>query len=313
MKNLIMLVSLGLIFIVGCSQQLPKQQDTSHFRNLTKQEEWVIVHKGTEAPFSGKYNDFDEQGTYVCKRCGVPLFTSDEKFHSGTGWPSFDDAIPETVKRIPDADGQRTEIVCNYCGAHLGHVFEGEGFTPKNTRYCVNSISLDFIPAKAPEDPSADTAIFAGGCFWGVEYYMQQTKGVISTDVGYIGGHTANPTYKAVSSHTTGYAEAVRVIYDPQQTTYEELAKLFFNIHDPTQVNRQGPDVGDQYRSEIFYLSMQQKQIAEKLIAQLKDKGYKVATKVAPAGKFYEAEKYHQDYYKKNNGIPYCHFFTKRL
>lgn len=284
-----------------------------NYKKLTPDEERVIVHKGTEAPFTGKYNNFFEKGSYVCKRCGAPLYVSSDKFESECGWPSFDDAIPGAVKQIPDADGMRTEIICAKCGAHLGHVFIGERLTLKDMRYCVNSISMEFIPADTKIKAKTDTAIFAGGCFWGVEYYMQKAKGVIKTEVGYIGGHTKNPSYEEVCSHTTGYAEAIRIIFDPLKTNYEALTKLFFEIHDPTQVNRQGPDIGDQYRSEIFYFSAEQKEIAEKLINILKQKGYKVATKVTPASTFWRAEDYHQKYYQNNGETPYCHVYMKKF
>jgi peptide methionine sulfoxide reductase msrA/msrB len=241
------------------------------------------------------------------------LYRSSDKFKSECGWPSFDDEIKGAVKRIPDPDGMRTEIECVNCGAHLGHVFEGEGLTSKNTRHCVNSISMDFIPAKSSKLAVSDTGIFAGGCFWGVEYYMHTIPGVISTETGYIGGHLKNPSYKDVCSHTTGYAEAVRVIFNPATTSYETVAKMFFEIHDPTQMNRQGPDVGDQYRSEVFYLNAEQKETAEKLIGQLKQKGYKVVTKVAPATMFWRAEDYHQQYYTKEGSTPYCHAHVKRF
>lgn len=286
-------------------------------KELTEDEKRVIIHKGTERPFTGKFYDFNEKGTYVCKQCGAPLYHSSFKFDAGCGWPSFDEEIPGAVKRVPDADGRRTEIVCANCGAHLGHVFLGEGFTSKNTRHCVNSISMDFIPDKKEEkqgkEQKQEIAIFAGGCFWGVEYYMQKLPGVISVESGYIGGTKDNPTYEEVCSKTTGHAEAVRIIFDPLKTDYETLAKHFFELHDPTQVNRQGPDVGEQYRSEVFYTTPEQKEIAGKLIDQLKTKGYKVATKVTPATTFWPAEGYHQDYYDKKGSLPYCHGYVKRF
>jgi len=167
---------------------------------------------------------------------------------------------------------------------------------------------MNFIPAEKTQ-----RAIFASGCFWGTEYHFQKARGVLQTTVGYTGGTAEKPTYKEVCSGTTGHAEAVEVIFDQEKISYEELAKLFFEIHDPTQVNRQGPDIGEQYRSEIFYLDDQQKETAIKLIEQLKTKGFNVATKVTKASAFWNAEDYHQDYYMKKNGSPYCHIYTKRF
>ncbi|WP_288942025.1 bifunctional methionine sulfoxide reductase B/A protein [uncultured Alistipes sp.] len=344
---------------------------------LTPEERRVIVDKGTEAPFSGRYYKHRGEGGYRCRQCGAPLYRSQDKFDAGCGWPSFDDEIPGAVRRTTDADGRRTEITCARCGGHLGHVFTGEGFTPKNTRHCVNSVSLVFEPegeasagaetavkpaASSPESegraasqpekqtqqpgtqsgsPGAQasgadstsaaarpgdgmppagqaaergaTAIFAGGCFWGVEYMLSKVPGVLKVESGYIGGTTENPTYEEVCSHRTGHAEAVRVVFDPAKVSYETLARLFFEIHDPTQENGQGPDLGDQYRSEIFYTSPAQQATAEELIAELRRKGYDVVTQVTPAGRFWPAEDYHQRYYERKGTQPYCHAYTKRF
>jgi peptide methionine sulfoxide reductase msrA/msrB len=277
---------------------------------LTPEEARVILQKGTEMPFSGKYHKFDGKGVYTCKYCDAILFRSSDKFDSECGWPSFDNDVPGAVKKTPDADGERTEITCNRCGGHLGHVFLGERFTPKNTRYCVNSISLNFVPAS---DVKTEKACFAAGCFWGVQYYFEKARGVITTTAGYMGGTTQNPTYKQVCAGGTGHIETIEVVYDPLQISYEQLARLFFEIHDPTQVDRQGPDVGEQYRGEIFYLNDGQKKTAEKLVRILKDKGLAVATKLAPAAPFWKAGDYHQQYYGKNGGQPYCHVYTKRF
>lgn len=284
------------------------------YRELTDFEKFVIEDKGTERPFTGKYADHFEAGTYSCKKCGTQLFRSDAKFHSGCGWPSFDDAIKGRVKELLDADGRRTEIVCANCGAHLGHVFRGEGFTDKNTRHCVNSVSLTFDPKIQVEQyQETETAIFAGGCFWGVEYHLNKLEGVISTTVGYTGGNLVDPGYYDVTTGTTGHAEAIEVVFDPRKVSYEEVAKLFFETHDPTQKNRQGPDIGHQYRSAVYYRNFEQKQIIDKLIEILKAKGYDVVTEVEPATTFYAAEDYHQDYYDKKGSLPYCHSYTKRF
>ena len=293
-----------LILILSCN--------TMGYNTLTPDEERVILHKGTEMPGSGTYYRNKDDGLYLCRRCDAPLFNSSDKFDSGSGWPSFDDAITGAVRQIPDADGRRTEIVCANCGAHLGHVFFKEGLTGKNVRHCVNSLSLSFLPKKTAE-AVAQKAIFAGGCFWGVEYHFTQLNGVLSVTSGYTGGVVDHPTYKQVCSGKTGHAEAVEITFDPALVSYETLAKLFFEIHDPTQVNRQGPDIGTQYRSAIYYADGGQKKVAEKLIGELNSKGYHVVTQVEQAGRFWDAEPYHQDYYAKTGHQPYCHIYQKRF
>ncbi len=301
-----LLVITVLFFLEGKEGKEEKKE--MKYNKLTRAEQQVILHKGTERPFTGKYYNNKAEGFYTCKQCDAPLYLSKDKFDSGCGWPSFDDEIDGAVKRKPDADGMRTEILCANCDGHLGHVFKGEGFTKKNIRHCVNSISMNFVPIE-----KTGRAIFASGCFWGTEYHLQKKRGVLQTSVGYTGGHTKNPTYREVCSGTTGHAEAVEVIYDPSKVSYEELAKLFFETHNPTHVNRQGPDIGEQYRSEIFYLDEKQKETAQKLIDILKAKGLKVATRLTKASTFWKAEDYHQDYYTKKNGTPYCHIYTKRF
>lgn len=313
MRTRILLLIMLLPGLAGCAQHMADESANPYYKNLTPEEKRVIIDKGTERPFTGEYDKFYEAGIYVCKQCGAELYSSKDKFNSGCGWPSFDDEIDGAVSRTTDRDGFRTEITCTNCEAHLGHVFLNEGFTDKNTRHCVNSISLKFIPARTPRGVSTDTAYFAGGCFWGVEYFLEQVTGVITVESGYMGGRTDNPNYWQVSSHRSGHAETVQVVFDPSETDYEELARLFFEIHDPTQVNRQGPDVGNQYRSEIFYRSVEQKEIAEKLVSLLENNGYTIATQITPAKTFWKAEDNHQDYYSKKGGTPYCHGYVNRF
>ena len=156
-------------------------------------------------------------------------------------------------------------------------------------------------------------AYFAGGCFWGVEHLMQQQEGVISVVSGYMGGHKDNPTYQEVKSHMTGHAETVEVTYDPEKVTYTTLLKLFMEIHDPTQLDRQGVDVGPQYRSEIFYQTEEERSAALDVLEILKSKGYDVVTKVTPASIFWIAEDYHQDYCQVHGIEPECHMRVKRF
>ena len=280
---------------------------------LSEAEKNVLIHKGTEAPYSGKYTNEKSNGTYTCKICDTPLYKSSDKFDSNCGWPSFDDAIKGAVKRVPDADGRRVEIVCANCGGHLGHVFEGEGFTAKNTRHCVNSISLKLDATPDAKDKGLSYAYFAGGCFWGVEYYLEKLDGVKEVHSGFMGGHVKNPGYYDVVSGKTGHLEAVEVIYDKSKISYEQVAKTFFEIHDPTQTNGQGPDIGSQYLSAIFVNNDNEKNTIRKLIALLEKNGFDVATKILDKKEFYKADEGHQNYYDKKGSLPYCHGYKKRF
>lgn len=298
------------IFLLAEGNTMQKWENRLH--ELTAQEKHILLDKGTEAPFSGELLHNKESGIYSCKLCGAALFESKSKFDSRSGWPSFDEAIANAIKEIPDKDGRRTEIVCANCGGHLGHVFKGEGFTDKNTRHCVNSLSLSFDKHDVNSSVYKE-AYFAGGCFWGVEYYFEKLDGVKDAISGYMGGTTQEPTYREVCNGNTGHLEVVKVIYDPQKIDYESLARVFFEIHDPTQKNGQGPDIGSQYLSAVFTSDEDEKSIIEKLIGKLEAKGYKVATKILSKTPFYEAEEYHQDYYFKHHKQPYCHARIKRF
>lgn len=274
----------------------------------------ITQKAGTEPAFCGTLLDNKKEGVYTCVVCGLPLFSSEHKFKSGTGWPSFyQEFDPDHVARVQDSSHGmvRTEIECARCTAHLGHVFS-DGPKPTGERHCLNSASLKFfekgsaLPPESQPSPAQAAggnqavAYFAAGCFWGVEHYFQEGPGVIDAVSGYMQGTTDNPTYADVCGKPTRHAESVKVVYDPQKISYRRLLEAFFVMHDPTQVNRQGPDVGDQYRSGIWYVDDTQKQEAQRYIAELqKDKrfeGRKIATEVEPAKTFWPAEEYHQDY-----------------
>lgn len=276
---------------------------------LTAEEARVIQQKGTERAFTGEYWDHKIDGVYICRQCETPLYDAKDKFDSGCGWPSFDDELPGAVKRYIDADGRRTEIVCANCDGHLGHVFIGERLTDKNTRHCVNSISMKFIPRAKweeikPSERKLEKAVFAAGCFWSKEYFLAQQEGVVATRVGFTGGHKEAPTYKEVCAKDTGHAEAVEVTFDPEVVSFESLAKVFFEMHDPS-IDRRAK--GGQYRSAIFYQDEAQQEVAVALVQMLREQGVEVVTEVAPAGTFWQAEARHQKYCDSHGLTPKSH------
>ena len=284
------------------------QKTDKEWKDILSPDEYRVLRKaGTERPFSGKYDDHYKEGVYACGACGTPLFASEKKYDHGTGWPSFTAPIEENRLEFREDRSHgmvRTEARCAVCDSHLGHVFE-DGPAPTRRHFCINSIALDYKPAGRVEETKkegTETAVFAAGCFWGVEDKFRKIKGVLSTRAGYSGGHTKDPTYQKVCSDTTGHAESVELVFDPKVVSYAELLDAFFRFHDPTQVNRQGPDVGTQYRSAVFYQDEAQKEAALKAIAKLNASGQydrPVATQVLPASEFYQAEEYHQKYYEK--------------
>lgn len=266
---------------------------------LTPEQFAVMRQRGTERPFSDQCWNPHGSGTFVCAACGNPLFRSGEKFESGTGWPSFTQALASDRVAITKDTSHgmvRDEVSCVRCGSHLGHVFP-DGPPPTGLRYCMNGVALRLV--------QVETATFAAGCFWGVQAAFDQTHGVLKTTAGYTGGHAPNPTYEQVCSHTTGHAEAVEVEFDPAVVSYANLLDLFWKIHDPRQVGGQGPDMGDNYRSAIFTHSLGQKTQAEASKAALAAPGKPpITTEITPAGPFYPAEAYHQHYKSASCAVP---------
>ena len=313
----------------GASEELKKKLNPMQYH--------VTQQCGTEPPFQNEYWNNHADGIYVDVVSGEPLFSSQDKFDSGTGWPSFTKPMrgASITEKTDTSHGmKRVEVRSHGADSHLGHVFP-DGPGPNGLRYCINSASLRFIPVEqleaegygsykelfeAPAKSGAtkavpvageEVAILAGGCFWGVEELIRKLPGVMSTEVGYTGGAAQNPTYAMMTTGTTGHAEAVRVVFNPQKLSYAELLRYFFRLHDPTTVNRQGNDRGTQYRSAIFATSVEQVQIAKEVKQQVDVSGKwkaPVVTEIVTAPTWYPAEDYHQDYLQKNPNGYTCHY-----
>ena len=280
-----------------------QKSDEEWATQLSAEEFRVTRLKGTERAFSSEMCSYFEPGIYACVCCGTPLFDSGEKFESGTGWPSFTQPLQENAVGYNKDSGYgmvRIEAVCNTCDAHLGHVFP-DGPQPSGLRYCMNAVSLKKI-----ENPMKKITI-GGGCFWCTEAVFQQVKGIEKVESGYTGGKIANPTYREICSGMTGHAEVIELTYDPNVISFDDILRIHLSTHNPTTLNRQGADVGTQYRSVIYYRNDEEKHAAAAIIEEMQA-AYddKIVTELSPAEQFYKAEDYHQNYYRNNAEAGYC-------
>ena len=322
-KNKIHLILITIISLSlnSCAQNKKEKDTTMNFeinktaeewrKTLTEKQYYILREKGTDKPYSGEFLLNKEKGNYTCAACGNVLFSSDSKFDSHCGWPSFDEQINNkaiVTKEDNSAGMQRIEIMCGKCGGHLGHIFD-DGPTETGKRYCVNSTSLSFEEATTTSNSNIETITLGGGCFWCMEAIFQELKGVKSVKSGFSGGMNTTATYKEVCSGNTGHAEVIQIEFDNSVISLAQILKVFFTVHDPTTLNRQGADAGTQYRSAIFYRTEEQKKLANEIVQSLtlaKAYDQPIVTEVTMFKGFIMAEDDHQNYYNNNKEQGYC-------